>query len=239
MEQPKRGPKAAYGGQGGFTLLEVLVAVAILSISLSSLLWSQINSLRATRYARGVTAAAFLAEYQLTEIEWQQINDGWQQSDIEYEGTFDDEGWPDVSYQCLVDFIELPEYNQMLEAKTDADNALGDDAAYADAGDQAFSALGLVWPIVKQAIENSIRKASCTVLWTDGKIEHEFEVQTFWADPERLKEIPALGGEFTQDDDESGEGEEGAPQTGGGSSRPGPGGTPQVGGGGGLGGPGK
>lgn len=230
-KRSKRAPKAPYGGQGGFTLLEVLVAVAILAISLSSLLSSQIDSLRATRYAQGVTAAAFLAEYQLTEIEWQQREDGWQQSDVEYEDTFDDEGWEGMRYRCLVDFIELPEYNQILEAKTDADEAAGEDEAYADAGDQAFSAIGLVWPIVKQAIENSIRKATCTVYWTDGKIEHEFEVQTFWTDPARLAEIPALGGEFTQDDDDSGAGEEGgAGGAGGAGGGRGPGGTPQVGG---------
>jgi general secretion pathway protein I len=189
--------------EDGFTLLEVLVAVAILALSLSSLLGSQIDSLRATRYAHGVTAAAFLAEYQLHEIEWLQTHDGWQESDVEYEGDFDDQGWPDIEYVCTVDFIELPEYNQMLEAKTDADAAAGEDSMLMDTGDQAFSALGLVWPIVKQAVESSIRKASCTVMWKDGKLEHEFTAQTFWTDPQRLAEIPALGGEFTAEDDQS------------------------------------
>jgi prepilin-type N-terminal cleavage/methylation domain-containing protein len=229
--------KVAYGSEGGFTLLEVLIAVAILGLSLTSLLGSQIDSLRATRYAQGVTAAAFLAEYQLHEIEWLQREEGWQQSDANYDGDFSDQGWPDITYECLVDFIELPEYNQMVEAKTDADEASGDDSSYMDAGDQAFSAMGMVWPIVKQAIENSIRKASCTVRWQDGKIEHEFEVQTFWTDAQRLKEIPALGGEFSADDDDSGQGEEGSSGGSGGSSGGG-GGTSFPGGktGGGLGG---
>lgn len=205
QEQHEQEPEldATYGGQAGFTLLEVLVAVAILAISLSSLLGSQINSLRATRYAQGVTAAAFLAEYQLNEIEFLMMDEGWQESDKTYEGDFSEQDWPDITYECLVDFIELPEYNQMIEAKTDADQAAGEDSMMMDAGDSAFSALGLVWPIVKQAVENSIRKASCTVKWTDGNIEHEFTTQTFWTDPQRLAEIPALGGEFTEDDDQS------------------------------------
>ena len=66
---------------------------------------------------------------------------------------------------------------------------------YQDAGDQAFGALGMVWPMIKSAVENSIRKASCTVYWKDGKIEHEYQVDTFWADPERLNQLPNLGGE--------------------------------------------
>lgn len=208
--------------QSGFTLLEVLIAVAILALSLTSLLGSQIDSLRATRYAQGLTAAAFLAEYQLNEIETIQNKEGWQTSDTTYDGSFDEQGWPDISYECIVDFIELPEYNQLVEAKTDAEEAAGEDSAYMDAGDQAFSAMGMAWPIVKQAIENSIRKASCTVRWQDGKLEHEFEAQTFWTDPQRLKEIPALGGEFTADDDESGSEEEGGGGSGGSGGAGGP-----------------
>jgi prepilin-type N-terminal cleavage/methylation domain-containing protein len=204
----------------GFTLLEVLVAVAILSLSMASLLGSQIDSMRATRYAQGVTAAAFLAEYQLTEIEWQQNQYGWQTSDVDYDGDFADQGWPDIEYHCLVDFVELPDYTDMLDAKTDADREEGDDSLVMDAGDQAFGAIGMVWPIVKQAIEKSIRKATCTVRWQDGKLEHELTTQTFWTDPQKLAEIPALGGEATGESDPSG-----ADEPGGDPAQPGGGGT--------------
>ena len=52
-------------GARGFTLLEVLVAVAILSLSLTSLLGSQMQAMRATDRARQLSAIAFLAEAQL------------------------------------------------------------------------------------------------------------------------------------------------------------------------------
>ena len=52
-------------------MLEVLVAVAILSISLSSLLSSQMASLRATDQARQLSSVAFLAEGQRGDIEWE------------------------------------------------------------------------------------------------------------------------------------------------------------------------
>src|SRR5690606_37718888 len=98
------------GGGGGFTLLEVLLAVAILAISLTSLLSSQMAALRATRYARGVSVAAFLAESKLIDIEWELRKDGWGDNDKEFEGDFSEEGWPDARYTCLVDMIELPDY---------------------------------------------------------------------------------------------------------------------------------
>jgi len=216
------GPDSA-GGDEGFTLMEVLVAVAILALSLTSLLGSQLESMQATRYARQISAAAFLAEYQLIEIEWQQRQDGWQTNDITFKGDFDDQGWPDIEYECLVDYIELPEYNQMVAAKQAADQGTDGDEAYTqDAADTTFDALGIVWPIIKSAIENSIRRASCTVFWKNGKVDEEFDVITFWTDPKGLTQIPQMGGEYTEEDDKSGE-------DGGGSDpggRPGSGGSP-------------
>lgn len=216
------------GGEAGFTLLEVLIAVAILAVVLTSMMGSQINSMQATRYARDVTAAALLAEYQLVEIEFQSRKDGWVTSDVELEGDFSDQGYENMDWVCTIHFIELPEYNELLAAKEGADEASGDDDDnVVDAGDQAFGALGMVWPIVKQAIESSIRKVDCTVTWKQGKdIEQEFAIQTFWTDPSALLQLPSAGGEFTDEDDDSGEGEDG------GSSAPGgPSAVPSAGGG--------
>jgi len=223
--------------KAGFTLLEVLVAVAILSITLSSLLGSQIAAIRATDQARRLSSVAFLAEYQLIEIEWQLKKEGWGTDDKTFEGDFSEEGWRDVEYVCTVDLIEMPDYNELVEAK-DASESEGDvNSAYMDAGDQAFSALGMAWPIVKEAIEQSIRKAWCTVRWSpDGEprrhsdkpdcADEENEcltVSTFWTDPQKLQTLPQLGGEAgPEDDTEDGEDDGGkGPGEGGGGKGPG------------------
>lgn len=230
----------------GFTLLEVLVAVAILSITLSSLLGSQIAAMRATDQARRLSSVAFLAEYQLIEIEWELKQEGWGTDDKNFEGDFSEEGWPDVEYVCVIDLIELPDYNELMQAK-EASESEGDDmSAYMDAGDQAFGALGMVWPIVKEAIEQSIRKAWCTVRWSPdgvprrqsaewqcGEAENEcLTVSTFWTDPEKLKTLPQLGGEAGPEDDT----EEGGEDGGEGGKGPAAGGTGSSGGAGGGGG---
>ncbi len=194
------------GGATGFTLLEVLIAVAILSVSLSSLMASQMNSMAATRYARDISAIALLAEYQLIEIEFEHRKEGFVSSDVELEGDFSDHGYDDVEWMCTIHFIELPEYNEMLEAKEGVDDASGEgDDNVMDTGDQAFAGLGAVWSLVKVAIENSIRKVDCTVTWQQGKIEQEFMLQTFWTNPAALQQLPAAGGEFTDEDDPTGQ----------------------------------
>ncbi len=217
--------------RAGFTLLEVLVAVAILSITLSSLLGSQIAAIRATDHARRLSSVAFLAESQLIEMEWQLQHDGWGTDDQSFEGDFSEEGWPDVEYVCVIDLIELPEYQELVQAKDAAESEGDEMSAYMDAGDQAFGALGMVWPIVKEAIEQSIRKAWCTVRWSpDGtprRQSDEWEcgesenacltISTFWTDPEKLKTLPQLGGEAGDEQ----EGEDGGEDGGAGGKEPG------------------
>jgi len=204
----------------GFTLLEVLIAVAILSLSLTSLLTSQMSAMRATRYAKQVSVAAFLAEYQLVEIEWivKQEDKGWGNADKEFSGDFSEQGWPDMRYECLVDMVELPDHNALMAAKDAGDTDDNDDLGGVQSGGaSAFSAMGMVWPIVKGAVEQAIRKVSCTVKWKDGKIEHDFKLETYWTDTSKLAQLPQAGGEVTRDDDTRDDGEGAASGQGGGT----------------------
>jgi len=216
----------------GFTLLEVMVAMAILAVSMTSLLASQTASIRATRYAQQVTAIAFLVEFQLIETEYVMRKEGgWILQDKIYEGNFAAQGWPEIRHKCVVDFLEIPDYNKLRAAKDESDRAKQGESGlyYKDASDKAFGALAMVWPMVKQAIERSIRKVNCTVFWKDGNIPNEFTISTFWADPEKLKTLPGLGGEAKEGDDadvpggSDGAGAGGA--AGGGATRPGASGT--------------
>ena len=185
-----------------------MVAVAILGMSLSSLLSSQITSLRAMRYAHSLSAAAFLAEFQLQEIEWELQQDGWPSNDVEFDGDFSDQDWPDMEYHCLVDFIELPEWSQIQGAQDEMEDASGEtDDGMVDTGDATVGAFGMVWPLVQGAIENSIRKASCTAKWEQGKQSYETTVSTFWTNPQGLTQLPTMGGEFGDDDDNSTDGD--------------------------------
>lgn len=248
--------RSAKGAQG-FTLLEVLVAVAILSISLTSLLQSQVASLRATEEARMLSTVSFLAEYQLIDIEWQLKVEagaaaqagtgddtvggpgisGWGSDDRTFDGDFADQGWPNVTYECVVDLIEMPDYTALAAA---ADAAGSDDGIggydVQDAGEQTFDTLGMVWPIVKEAIENSIRKSWCTVRWNrdpekkpkfNGSLCSDEEVTlgtclsvaTFWTNPSALTQLPSLGGETTEEDDTRDDDGSGGNGAGGGGGR--------------------
>ncbi len=225
MERPDDTRDDEPRGSAGFTLLEVMIAVAILSMSLTSLLSSQMAAMRATRYARGVSVAAFLAESKLLDLEAQLLVEGWGSDDKNFEGEFTEEGWPDIRYECLVDFIEVPDFSVLQQAKEaeDTDGSAPGGMFVAGADDQAFAGMGMVWPIVKGAIEQSIRKSSCKVYWSDGALEHDFTVETFWTDPKQLMQLPQAGGEVDENDDSR---EDDGTQQPGGTGTGQPGGTP-------------
>jgi general secretion pathway protein I len=55
-------------GQGGFTLLEVMIAVAVIAIALVTMIGAQAQSVDIAAIARFDTDAALLAQHQLTEL---------------------------------------------------------------------------------------------------------------------------------------------------------------------------
>ncbi|MBW1676821.1 MAG: type II secretion system minor pseudopilin GspI [Deltaproteobacteria bacterium] len=59
----------------GFTLLEVMVAIAIIAIALTAVLGSQSQSLSLASEAKFSTTAAFLAQSKMAEIETEKVED--------------------------------------------------------------------------------------------------------------------------------------------------------------------
>ena len=57
------------GAASGFTLLEVMIAVAILAATLVVLLRIVTNNIRATNHAKMTTAATFLARTKMSDVE--------------------------------------------------------------------------------------------------------------------------------------------------------------------------
>ena len=81
----------------GFSLLEVLIALAILGMSLGVLLQSQAQSLDATGRARDYNIASSLMRSKLVDIEAETLADGFVLGSTESEGDFAEDGFPDFT----------------------------------------------------------------------------------------------------------------------------------------------
>jgi general secretion pathway protein I len=101
---------ARLANQGGFTLLEVLVAIAILGLGLTVILGSQVGLF--TNAARGqhLTVATNLARCKMGELEVKLLSLGYQLTDEHDEGKCC-EGEDDDGYRCTwkIERVTLPE----------------------------------------------------------------------------------------------------------------------------------
>ncbi|HEX4406893.1 MAG TPA: prepilin-type N-terminal cleavage/methylation domain-containing protein, partial [Polyangia bacterium] len=94
--------------RAGFTLLEVMIAVAILSITLVTLLSIVTNNIRATHHAKLTTAATFFARGKMVDLEDQVLEVGFSNSDETAQGNFKDQGYPDMRWDSIIERVELP-----------------------------------------------------------------------------------------------------------------------------------
>jgi general secretion pathway protein I len=83
----------------GFTLLEVMVALALLAAALMAMADLAGGALRNHVYARDLSAATLLARGKMTELEQKYEDQGFKDFDEQEEGDFTEEGRPDLRWR--------------------------------------------------------------------------------------------------------------------------------------------
>jgi general secretion pathway protein I len=191
MASPDRTPHRELFG--AFTLLEVMVAVAILGIALTAIFSSEAGAIRAGARARHITTATLLARCKMGEIEEQLMREGFPA--VSMDGSDECcEGGEQDGFGCewSVERIELPDAIEggMGEEGGDplglsGDHA-GDSASAADlegalagaAGGDMLGAYAVqyAWPVLRPGIEEQVRRATVTVSWGQGEARQSFDV---------------------------------------------------------------
>ena len=187
----------------GFTLLEVMVAVAILALALTAIFSSEAGAIKVHHRARKTTVATMLARCKMAEIEEQLTEEGL--PGIEEVGSDACCEHAEVEgYTCdwQVTLVELPEpalEGDALglggaageEGEEGAAGAVGEGASMEDilggtapgggTGDvMGEMAMQYAYPILKPAIEEQVRRIKVTVKWNEGSSERSFDVDQYW-----------------------------------------------------------
>ena len=89
-------------GAAGFTLLEVMISLAILAIGLVAVSDLNGGAVAMHAYARRATEATLLLKGKMLDLEEQLHKDGLHDFDDEKHGSFDDEGSPDYSWSAEI-----------------------------------------------------------------------------------------------------------------------------------------
>lgn len=176
----------------GFSLLEVMVALAVLAMSFMALAELSGAALRNHAYARGLSEATLLARGKLAELEERYEDLGFKDFDEQDEGNFADAGRPDVRWK-----VELVRPNPNLSADQlvatlagaeggDAQGLIaklfggdtsdskdgkssGPKATAGAAGAMAGQMLTSQLTAFGEQLKQALREMRLTVSWNDGK----------------------------------------------------------------------
>ncbi len=139
----------------GFTLLEVMIGLALLGLGLTVLIKSAAGSIFNSEEAHMMGVVTDLGRGKMYDIEEVLLKDGFSDTDQsnESEECFTDEGWPNICYSFKVEEPKLPSFDELStmaagKAETMAGSAgsgagsAGDIAAMGSGGGLQNSALG-------------------------------------------------------------------------------------------------
>jgi general secretion pathway protein I len=110
----------------GFTLLEVMIALALLGIGLTVLIRSVASNMYSAQDAQMMGVATDLARGKMYDVEEKLMKDGFTDTDQSDKGDFADEGWPLIKWEAKVEQVELPSWDDLQQmAKGHAAKQMG------------------------------------------------------------------------------------------------------------------
>ncbi len=181
----------------GFTLLEVMIAMAILAMSLAALLGHEGVAIQMSNYSNRLTQASLLAQGKFLDIEHKMIKDGMELYDDCVDGDFRSEGYRQFEWKACAYKLELEgnasealmeqvmgmlsgmgmgELDPNVRAAAAAGDPSGGDMARI-AG-QIQQAVGAV-PMFLEQLQDKIRKVRLQVTWKDHAGDRQVVLERF------------------------------------------------------------
>lgn len=195
------------GRPEGFTLIEVMAAVAILAVALTVIAESQQAGMRHVLRAKKMTIATMLAREKMVDLEDELFEEGFSEFNKEEEGKFEDVRLGKLgehfSWKLKIEKIELP---TSLDPNAMSDAITGGDEAAEASGIGGMAAMGgqmlsSQFEMFRSVLEQSIRRVSLEVLWKEGRRKKSISVAAYFTDPRRIDgaiqtgpAIPGVGG---------------------------------------------
>jgi prepilin-type N-terminal cleavage/methylation domain-containing protein len=179
----------------GFTVIEVMVAILILSVSVTAIFGAQYAAVVSVEYSRGITAAVQLARCKMSEIELEFLTQGgFEEGDATGSGECcEAAGGEAGDYSCRWEIkrIELPDPSQMMAAGGPGDDLTGegegDDAAGGMLGGMGLGLesglISSLAPMITGLLEEAIRRVTVTVEWQQGNRERKLEIVQYVTHP--------------------------------------------------------
>lgn len=184
----------------GFTLLEVMISLAILGSALVILSQSHQNSVRAANRAKMMTVAVLLARYKMVDVEDDLFEDGFSEFEEVDKGDFKDEGFDRYEYELRVDKVELPKnvdpssMTDLFGGSSDSSGTSSSTSDTSSAEGGKMSAMQMVggtimakqYQLIRAVLEQAIRRVQLKVTWKEWNRSKEITVVGYFTDPRKV-----------------------------------------------------
>jgi general secretion pathway protein I len=159
----------------GFTLLEVVIALAIMAVSFGSILAVQGNAVNAATRAKQMNTVAMLAKNKMVDTEFKIQGKAFDEVRKNEGGTFEPP-YEDFSWRSSIKEIKFPPINfgGPKGNTSDAESNKG--------GGQGNQVGEMLTKLVTKHLSKSIREVTVTIAWKQGTKEQTYDLSTFWVD---------------------------------------------------------
>jgi prepilin-type N-terminal cleavage/methylation domain-containing protein len=169
--------RRASRAEEGFTLLEVMIAMAIMMVAFASILMVQSSSIEASIKAKRMNVVGMLAKSLMIDTELMFQGKPFAELKKEEAGQFK-EPYQDYAWKRTVKEVKFPN----LDFSSAAGGAAGDKAADNTQQEGDDRSTEIMTRLITKFLSNAVREVTVTVSWKKGTGSQSFAVSTYWVD---------------------------------------------------------
>jgi hypothetical protein len=168
-----------------------MIAMAIMGLSLLYLFEAQTRSMKLAAKGRALNIATQLARKKLIDCKYDLVKKGFSLGDYSSDGTFEDEGYKDYTWECHGLRFNMPPPGADAIAKA---MKIQQGAAPSGGMDMNMSAnmLAPFFSLVSVTLGDSIRELVLIVRWTEQGVDEDLKVVTHVVNEKPMAELAGL-----------------------------------------------
>lgn len=170
------------GDNSGFTLLEVLISMAIMLVSFASILMVQSTSIRSSVRTRDMITVTMLIKRAMVDAELEFQGKPFSEVKKEENGEFP-EPYKDFSWKREIKEVKFPNLTEGMgqgNAQAKGDSSAEKEGSDTGAGDPSSQMMSQIGKLVTKFLSKSIREVVVTVKWQKGKGEQKVTLSQYW-----------------------------------------------------------
>ncbi len=164
---------------GGFTLLEVMIAMAIMLVAFSSILAIQSSSMNSALRSRQIHEVSMLARNAMAQTEVEISGKNFKDISPEISGQFDDP-YQDYTWTRKIKEVTLPNLAGLAQATKD--KAGGDAQSNREEEEKNSAIMEQMTKVLTNFLSKALREVTITVSWKRGLTTQTYEVAMYWVD---------------------------------------------------------